>query len=692
MYPWTQTRIASIGKRLPWKLSISIRSSSDATAYLIGPPTFANATERAVNYQGIGTKMNQKRHMTIYEDKIMSTLSPLGFIPSENYLAQPSKPTAQTQTNFPAFPQFGASTQQPSISDTAGAQRRVQQGQRKRNFLFGKVKTAVESVDTAISTISPTSWVAVKKISRRMFDSPTVTAYSNSPKVRNQRSFGSFVIGKHQSGKLPPESKNQQIFLPPGHINYTAPMFPIVRTHTGADLEKLHAIAHWHGAAVSEMHFVPNGFTLATGEKMVCRHLVEQWIDDENLLASGPQCYGQIDSQKFFILENRYKSELIDAGRAAQVVHHTKVGHWLEDMANSLPANCTDIPIRVSDDTHRMGLKISTGTFDNGRRSITIKAYDPNAAKMVSCGPISADAVGKLELKDLFPLHSQDRDAGAFIFSQPSEHKSTPGFRYMPPGGNLASIGNAFVISCQVAGTELFSKLASSIIEGPPEHADAILAYMARRGETSPLITLADIDYNPMVFRRTIDMMKHAGLRGQSAEDYLARIVSISDNIPLPSFLFQQKHAGGVRNFLAALSALNIDKPGMSRLLTQPDALGRTPIHFLCNHLNEQKTKTFFEWAAQNKLSPQEVGSMFLARDKEGTTAIQLAVLAQRDSPDMAIGLLTRMKAYGFSFNDIHALLSVPNKHGVSVISELDSGRHSQISSEIKNWIDSMGQ
>lgn len=622
----------------------------------------------------------------------MSTFSSPGINHAGSFLTQPYKTTVETQKNSPTLSPVKASTELPSIADTVSVKRRVQQEQRTRKFLFGSLKTAVKTVDAAITVISPNSWVRAKKFTRRMFDNPTVAAYSNSPKVRNRRTYGGYTTSGNQYGTMAPDSKLQQNFLPLTHINYTAPVFPTIRPHTGADLQKLHEIERSHGAALSEMQLVPNGFILSTGEKMVCRHLVEQWIDDENLLANGPQTYAQIDGQKLTTLQNLYKRELIDAGRTKQFVHHTKVGRWLEDITNSLPANCSDIPIRISNESHRMGLKISTGKFSDGRRSLTIKVYDPDAAKMVSCGPMPVDAVGNLQLADLFPLYSQERNAGGFIFSHASEHKSAPFLRYLSFATDLESKGNAFVLSCHAAGSELFSQLASNILEGPADQANDLLAYMARHGEENPLIFLTDLDYNPIVFRRTIDLMKHAGLRGKSAEDYLARIVSIENNTPLLGFMFEKKHAGGVRNFFAALSALNIDKPGMCRLLTQPSVLGHTPIHFLSENLDKEKVEIFFTWAALNKLSPREISSMFLAQDNQGTTAIQAAVWAQRSSPENVVGLLAAMKAYGFSPGDVHALLSIPNKHGLSTINQLENGQNAHISDVISNWIKKMGQ
>jgi hypothetical protein len=40
-----QTRITSIGKRIPLKLSMSIRPGFGTAVYPTGPPAFANATE-----------------------------------------------------------------------------------------------------------------------------------------------------------------------------------------------------------------------------------------------------------------------------------------------------------------------------------------------------------------------------------------------------------------------------------------------------------------------------------------------------------------------------------------------------------------------------------------------------------------------------------------------------------------------
>ncbi|MGI4849869.1 MAG: hypothetical protein ACRYGK_17295 [Janthinobacterium lividum] len=452
-------------------------------------------------------------------------------------------------------------------------------------------------------------------------------------------------------------------------------------------MARLQDLTARHDGAIRTLDTIPNFFTSAPGTRIECRHLVEQWLENESVMTDVSRARKHIDAAKAAVLQQRFATDFVDASASKQLVHDSEFGRWLQDFCHALPDDVTDFPVRLTNPGHRMGMKVSTLRLETGEKAVSLKMYDPDMAKTISCGPLAAQELGGLQLADFFPKYRQGANNAGFTVGHAAGILNAPARQYFTPTVDFPIMRDTFAASAEIAGATLFQELADRLMQDPqPSRTRAIMMNLIKDGKKSPLIAVAEGGYNPQVFRRCVELMQHAGMTEADAENFLSRTVRPNGRMPLASIVFENHDLQPMADYLQALAALGIGHGGCVRLLDQPDASGIRPMHLLASNLTAEKADLFFTWA-KSHLTPAELMQLFASESGTSITPLQIALLGNGSLPRLPAVLLGHLASCGLTSAQIHSMLAKPASNGDSVFAAFDAGHGKESQAVVRDWL-----
>lgn len=420
-------------------------------------------------------------------------------------------------------------------------------------------------------------------------------------------------------------------------------------------------------ARTTYTNVIPNFQRLPDGNSVRCRHLVEQWMENESALSNLQDVAGTFTPERMGLLQARYREQISRTDCTRQTFQGNQFGAWLHEMAKSLTIPTVDEQVRLYTPGHEMGLKVSVDTSPEGEKKVFLKIYDPDMGQTIIHGPMPMGSLQTLTLNHFLPKSPMRYSD----FGKPGEMGVTASYR----NGTTSSPALAFVDTADLnilnkifkhsllpLDRHLFDELSSKLMHGDPVHARLALLEMVISAEESPLCSFSEYGYQSAVFHRIVDMMNKCGMRGEDAAQYLNAHRLESNGNSFMTQVIANQNPQAAADLFQALGKLGISKKDAIGLLAPPGQIGNSPLHNLALNPSWEKFNSFFQWIKDSGLNSNEIKDML--RDP---TILQVILSVNATAASVGF-VLHGLEQCGLSRSDIHQLLSRPDAQGYSLL------------------------